>query len=89
MHAGWRLAGRDFGSPRFLFLQLFLFIGLAGNAFAAHLQQRRGGQRNPRAGMRITVGDAVRLMLHRIIDGADFEFRLNGSGETRNRKLGR
>ena len=36
------------------------------------------------------IGNAIRLMLQRIIDGADFEFRLNGRpGEARCRKLGR
>src|SRR5271169_6540741 len=76
MHAGWRLA--DGGMPRGpLFLKFFLLI--ASRAFAAD-PRRRGGHRGPRGGhAHHLVGDAIRLMLKRIIHRADFELRLKAA----------
>src|SRR5262249_43482303 len=57
--------------------------------FAGELQ-RRGSEGDIRVRhAHQLLGDSIRLMLQRIIDGPDFEFRLNGSGETRYRKPGR
>jgi hypothetical protein len=66
--------------PARLFLEFF-FLVLAGAVFVADPGWHGGdGYLGSR---RHLVRDAVRLMLHRIIDGTDFEFRLNGTGEAR------
>jgi hypothetical protein len=58
------------------------FLYGAVSAFAAELRRRddralRGGHAHD------LVGDTVRRMLERIVSGADFELRLNGTGQAR------
>ena len=57
---------------------------LARGALAADLLGRRirGGHAR-RGRQHYLVGDAVSLMLQRIVNGADFKFRLNGTKEPR------
>src|SRR5271170_1001108 len=85
MHAGWRLA--DGGLCRGTHL-VKLYLLLAFRAFAADLRRGRRKRALWRRHTHYLLSDSIRLMLQRIIDGADFEFRLNGFGETRCRKLG-
>src|SRR5262245_12351668 len=62
-------------------LPLKLFLLLAGDTFAADLRSRRGRSNLRRRHAHHMIGDAVRLMLQRIIDSAHLEFSLDWTGE--------
>src|SRR5262245_24373696 len=90
IHDRRHLTGGDRSHPRRLLLKFFFFLSLAGSAFAAHLRWRGTKRHLRHRHAHHLFGNPIRLMLQRIIDGADFEVRLNGRpGEARCQKLGR
>src|SRR3954453_7827228 len=77
MHYGWRFVSGSFDHSRRLFLKLLVFL-LAGSALTADL---RGGPSHGdyRVGhVHHLIGDAIRLMLQRIVNRSDPELNLNG-----------
>src|SRR5580698_3446456 len=83
MHDGGRL---DSAAFRAHWLLLKPFLLFAGRARATDLNWP-GLDGHPRVGRaHHFVRDTVRLMLQRIIDRSDSEFRLNGTREARRRK---
>jgi hypothetical protein len=82
MHDRRRLGAGEVSAAIRLHLQVFLFLLLAGRAFAADLR-RRGGevQRRVRHADHL-IGLAVGLALERTVDGADRELRSHANRRT-------